>query len=113
MTNGSNEFPGLAAFDGDGVIVCRRAEEDKVVDVIPNIWKCNQVFFQCLSYAGVDHHFVAFPSLALLDPESSLDSPLLIQKVIDLQLQQIRDAQCGVDSHHEQQQITKTLLSSQ
>ena len=38
---------------------------------------------------------------------------LLIQKVVDLQLQQVRDTRCSVDPHHKQQPVPETLLFPQ
>ena len=51
---------------------------------------------------GIDGKSIV-ATLALLDPEPVLDSPLLTQKVIDLQLYQVGDAQRRVDTNHKQQ----------
>jgi len=63
--------------------------------------------------AGIDHHFVAFASLAFLDPESLPDPTSFIQEMPNLQFEQIGDSQRRIDSHNKQQQVPIPFLSPQ
>ena len=98
---------------GGRSVIVLWVEEKEVLGIAGNIRVGRQVLFQCLTDAVVDRHFVAFAALALPDPEPPPDSLPVVQEIADPQREKVRDAQGGVDTHHEQQEITVATLASE
>ncbi|MGB5844939.1 MAG: hypothetical protein WBG94_10875, partial [Anaerolineales bacterium] len=112
-TDRNNELPGLSTLDGFGVDIHLGIEEDKVLRVLDNIRVSLQIFPQGFPDTIINIDLVPFSPLLLLDPKPSLWSAAFIDEMSDLKLQQIRNAQSGIDSHRKQQKIAKTQLPTQ
>jgi hypothetical protein len=76
------------------------------------VWVGFKIFHQGFSDALVDDNFMAIASFLLFDPKSFFDLAIFFHDLIDLKLQQVRDAQSRIDSHHKKQQVSITILAS-
>ena len=102
-TDRHNELPSLPSFDWPSVVISLGIKEESVLRILDNILVSLQIFIQRFPYTIINSDLMALSPFLLLDPEPSLRYPQFINEVTDLQLQQIRDTQCSVDSYHEQQ----------
>ena len=112
-TNLSDELPGTLSGDRLRVIHRARVEEQIMVWISGDTWIGGQVLAQRLCDTVVDDHLLAFATLFFAQPEAFCDGAALVDELTYLERQQIGDAQGGVNSDGEQEQVPKAPLAAQ
>ena len=69
----------------------------------------DEVFIQCVVDAGIDNHLITLLAFFFSNGEAFLGIAILIHKLPDAQLEEIRNAQGRIDPDHEQQEIAVAL----
>jgi hypothetical protein len=84
LKDDSNDFPGLAASDWLHETVILGIEKDEMGMITSNFRIGSQILFEGFLDPGIDHDFLTFAPLLLLDPKLSLDMLIVIQEMLNL-----------------------------
>ena len=84
LTDGGDDFPGLAMFDRFHETIVLSIEIDEVGWVTDDFRISCKILFQGIPDTGIDHDFLTSVPLLLFDPKSSSDLLLVIQEMLNL-----------------------------
>src|SRR5688572_26613939 len=84
-------------------------EEHVVIWIFGNRRISGQEFFEGVADAGIEDDHIPLVAFFFADFKMSSQVAIVIQKIPDLELEEIGDAEGGVDSGDEEQEVTVTL----
>ena len=101
ITDRNDELPGLPASNGFSEITRFGVEEKEMLGITGDIGVNRKILPEYFPDTGIDKDIVAFAPFLLFDSETLFDGLSIIHEMTDLQTQEIRNPQCGVDPHCE------------
>jgi len=97
LADGSDELSGLSTTNGFSEIIVLRIEEQKMLWIAGDVGVSRKILLENLPDTCIDKNLMAFALFLLFDLETVFEALSIIHEMTDLQSQEIRNTQSGVD----------------